>query len=296
MKANPLSDPGTNQQELARTILDSLSAHIAILDKDGYILATNRAWQEFAGANHLEMGNGEIPVNYLEVCDSAVGDSSEEAGRAADGIRAVLNGEQREFLLDYPCHSPNRKRWFYMRVTPIPGGGAMMAVVSHENITALKEAEQALRERERELEEKTMHLEETNTALKVILRQREEDKQELEERMLRNVKELVSPYVDRLKNSNIRAGSRELVDVLDRNLKDIVSPLLQRLAAAKLILTPQEVQVAQLVKDGKSSKEIAGILNVSVTTVSFHRKNLRKKLGLAKTRTNLRTYLLSMEE
>jgi DNA-binding CsgD family transcriptional regulator len=296
MKHNSLLEAGTDQKRLARTILDSLSAHIAILDKDGYILATNKAWREFASSNQLEMRSEAISVNYLEICDSAVGESSEQAGRVAEGIRAVLSGGEKEFLLDYPCHSPDARRWFYMRVTPIPGGGAMRAVVSHENITALKLAEESIRIREQELEEKTRRLEETNTALKVILRQREEDKQLLEERMLRNVKELVKPYVDRLKNSNLKPAGRELVDIIDRSLEDLASPLLQRLSAAKLFLTPQEVQVAQLVKDGKSSKEIAGILNVSVTTVSFHRKNLRKKLGLGNRQTNLRTYLLSMED
>ena len=87
-----------------------------------------------------------------------------------------------------------------------------------------------------------------------------------------------------------------LIDIVDSNLKDIASPLLQRLATAKIILTPQEIQVAALVKEGKPSKEIADVLNVSTSTISFHRKNLRKKLGLGHTRKNLRTHLLSMAD
>ena len=281
---------------LANIILNALSAHIAILDKNGLILKTNRAWQKFADANRMKTLPDASAINYLAVCDMAKGDSSEKAKSVADGIRSVIKGEMDEFLLDYPCHSPTEKRWFYMRVTRISGPGPMRAVVSHENITALKLAEEALIIREQELELKTQHLEEANTALKVLLKQREEDKAELESKVLKNINELISPHVTKLKNKNLKASEKALIDLIDSNLRDIVSPLLQRLANAKIILTPQEIHVAALVREGKSSKEIADVLTVSETTVSFHRKNLRKKLGLDNTRKNLRAYLLSMAD
>ena len=281
---------------LANIILNALSAHIAILDKNGLILKTNRAWQKFADANRMKTLPDASAINYLAVCDMAKGDSSEKAKSVADGIRSVIKGELDEFLLDYPCHSPTEKRWFYMRVTRISGPGPMRAVVSHENITALKLAEEALIIREQELELKTQHLEEANTALKVLLKQREEDKAELESKVLKNINELISPHVTKLKNKNLKASEKALIDLIDSNLRDIVSPLLQRLANAKIILTPQEIHVAALVREGKSSKEIADVLTVSETTVSFHRKNLRKKLGLDNTRKNLRAYLLSMAD
>jgi DNA-binding CsgD family transcriptional regulator len=114
--------------------------------------------------------------------------------------------------------------------------------------------------------------------------------------VLKNINMLISPYVAKLKNKNLKSGERALIDIIDTNLKDIVSPLLQRLVNAKIILTPQEIQIAALVKEGKSSKEIADILTVSETTVSFHRKNLRKKLGLNNSRKNLRAHLMSMDD
>jgi DNA-binding CsgD family transcriptional regulator len=281
---------------LANIILDALSAHIAILDKNGVILKTNRAWQNFADANRLKILADASPLNYLSICDLARGESSEEAKVVAEGIRSVIKGEIKEFLLDYPCHSPSQKRWFYMRVTRIPGRGPMRAVVSHENITDLKLAEEALKIQERDLEAQRTNLEEANTALKVLLKQREQDRVDLENKILKNIRELILPYVAKLKEKSLKTGARTLVDIIDSNLNDIVSPLLQRLATAKIILTPQEIQVAALVKAGKSSKEIADILNVSTTTISFHRKNLRKKLGLDNSRKNLRTHLLSMAD
>jgi DNA-binding CsgD family transcriptional regulator len=281
---------------LANIIFDALSAHIAILDKDGAILKTNQAWQKFADANRMQDAVDAGPINYLSVCDLAKGESSEEAKIVAQGIRSVMDGEINEFLLDYPCHSPSEKRWFYMRVTRIPGDGPMRAVVSHENITALKLAEEALKVQEQDLEAQRKNLEEANTALKVLLKQREEDRVEMENRILQNIKDLIVPYVAKLKDKNLKSGERTLIDIIDANLKDITSPLLRRLTTAKIILTPQEIQVAALVKEGKSSKEIADVLNVSPTTISFHRKNLRKKLGLDNTRKNLRAYLLSMAD
>ncbi|MGD9078424.1 MAG: LuxR C-terminal-related transcriptional regulator [Desulfobacterales bacterium] len=281
---------------LANIIFDALSAHIAILDKDGAILKTNQAWQKFADANRMQDAVDAGPINYLSVCDLAKGESSEEAKIVAQGIRSVMDGEINEFLLDYPCHSPSEKRWFYMRVTRIPGDGPMRAVVSHENITALKLAEEALKVQEQDLEAQRKNLEEANTALKVLLKQREEDRVEMENRILQNIKDLIVPYVAKLKDKNLKSGERTLIDIIDSNLKDITSPLLRRLTTAKIILTPQEIQVAALVKEGKSSKEIADVLNVSPTTISFHRKNLRKKLGLDNTRKNLRAYLLSMAD
>ena len=281
---------------LANIILDALSAHIAILDKNGIILKTNQAWQNFANANRLQIISDASPINYLSICDLAKGESSEEAKIVAEGIRAVINGEEKEFLLDYPCHSPSEKRWFYMRVTRIPGRGPMRAVVSHENITALKLAEEALKIQEQDLEAQRTNLEEANTALKVLLKQREQDRVELENKILKNIRELILPYVAKLKEKNLKTGEKTLIDIIDSNLNDIVSPLLQRLVNAKIILTPQEIQVAALVKAGKSSKEIADILNVSTTTIGFHRKNLRKKLGLDHSRKNLRAYLLSMAD
>jgi DNA-binding CsgD family transcriptional regulator len=107
-------------------------------------------------------------------------------------------------------------------------------------------------------------------------------------------KNLVLPYVERLENTRLKAKDRTLVDIIGTRLHDIISPLLQRFTHAKILLTPQEMQVASLVKDGKTSKEIADVLNVSETTINFHRKNLRVKFSLTNQRTNLRSYLLSI--
>lgn len=279
---------------LAKTVLNSLSAHIAIIDKDGVIVETNHAWQEFA----RRQGDGKaldfIGTNYLEICDAANDEQAEDAHAVAAGIRSVIDGTTEEFLYDYPCHTPDGRHWFYMRAIRMEGGEPLRVIVSHEDITALKETEEALRKSKCALESQKQDLQETNIALKVLLRQREEDKHELEQKVLANIKELVFPYVEKLKRAPLRPRDKEIVGIVENHLNDIISPLLQSLSNLNIILTPQEMQVSVLVKDGKSSKEIADILHVSDATVHFHRKNLRSKFGIKNRSTNLRSYLLTI--
>ena len=97
-----------------------------------------------------------------------------------------------------------------------------------------------------------------------------------------------------MKSAQLKAKDKTLVEIIDTHLQDIMVPLMQNLTNANILLTPQEMQVATLVKDGKTSKEIADILIVSEATVNFHRKNLRVKFGLTNKQTNLRSYLMSL--
>ncbi|UCD78848.1 MAG: helix-turn-helix transcriptional regulator [Desulfobacterales bacterium] len=289
-------EPLSFSDELARTVLNSLSAHIAILDENGVILETNTAWQTYAAKSGMPKTYDHRGVNYIDICDETRGSEAADAGKVAEGIRAVIRGELQEFLFDYPCHSDDGPHWYYMRTIRMAGPGPIRVVVSHEEITDLKLTEEALRKSQEELFEQKQSLEEANIALKVLLKQREEDKRELEKKVLANVKDLVLPYVEKLKNSRLKPKDKTLVEIVETHLNDVISPLLQRFSNAKILLTPQEMQVAALVKDGKTSKEIADILNVSETTVNFHRKNLRVKFGLRNKQTNLRSYLLSMSQ
>jgi len=153
----------------------------------------------------------------------------------------------------------------------------------------------ARRQAERDLSLKSIMLEETNTALSVLLKRREADKTELEEKMLFNVKELVLPYVEMLKQRNIDKELKAYLGVIESNLKEIISPFALRLSSKYLNLTSAELEIASLVKHGKSTKEIASLLNLAEKTIETHRVNIRKKLGLTNKKANLRTFLLSIQ-
>ncbi|NEX22589.1 CBS domain-containing protein [Thiorhodococcus mannitoliphagus] len=139
-------------ERLAQATLDSLSEHLAILDETGKIIAVNRAWRAFAQANPPLSANVCEGANYLEVCRGAYGPDSEEAASVVGGILAVLHGQQDAFELEYPCHSPDERRWFTMRATRFDSAGAPRLVVAHFDITQRRCAEEATREAHRELD------------------------------------------------------------------------------------------------------------------------------------------------
>ena len=161
-------------------------------------------------------------------------------------------------------------------------------------IVERKEAEKKLRKRERELKMKSNNLQEVNTAMKVLLDQREQDRREVEETVMNNVKELLAPYLERLKKTKLTDVQLAHVRVLETNLDNIVSPFLKTLHSRHLNLTPKEIRVASLIKEGRTTKEIAELLGMSVAAVDFHRNNIRKKLGLRNKKANLVSHLASM--
>ncbi len=144
-----------------------------------------------------------------------------------------------------------------------------------------------------QLEEKSDRLQEVNIALKTLLKHRDEDKRALEEAILTNVENLILPYLGRIKNSSLSSTQAALLEVLESHLRELTSEFGKTLALQYRVLTPTEMRVAALVREGKTSKEIAEILCISEKTASFHRNNIRKKLGLRTAGINLRSHLLS---
>lgn len=138
----------TSSEQLALATLDSLSAHIAIVDQDGTILAVNQGWRNFAASNSFVQTGLCEGANYISICSSAQGPDSEEAPAFLSALLAVLSGAATFTSVEYPCHSPVEERWFVASITRLPGRGPARAVVSHENITRYKRMEKALRDSE----------------------------------------------------------------------------------------------------------------------------------------------------
>lgn len=165
-----------------------------------------------------------------------------------------------------------------------------------QEVEERKRAEGALRRSKEALEAQSRHLEEVNTALKVLLKQRDDDKKELQENLLTNVKELIQPYLERLKRGRLPSDQATLVQIIESNLDNIVSPFISRLSSKFFQLTPMEIRVANLVKAGKTNAQIADLLYVSKNTVMFHRFNIRRKLGLKNKKINLASHLMSFDK
>jgi len=163
-----------------------------------------------------------------------------------------------------------------------------------KEIEERKVIEASLRQTEEELRQQSLNLQETNTALKILLKQREQDKEDLEDKVLSNVKELILPYIEKLEHTRLDKSQETYLEILNSNINEIVSPYLKKLSAQFQNFTPMQLQVADLVKAGKTTKEISEVLNLSDRAIEFHRNNIRKKLGLKNKKMNLRTYLLSL--
>jgi DNA-binding CsgD family transcriptional regulator len=163
-----------------------------------------------------------------------------------------------------------------------------------KRVAKLKGVEEELREKHSSLKAKTKELRELNRALRALLTQRDKARRDLEERVLSNVKELVVPYINKLKKSGLDMQQKTYLRILQSNLNDIVSPFVHQLSFRYSALTPTEIQVAQLIREGKTAREIGVMLNSSRRTIESHRQSIRTKLGMKDTKANLRSYLLSI--
>ena len=172
-------------------------------------------------------------------------------------------------------------------------GKPVSASVVATDISDQKQTEMELKEKDKTLEQQAQHLKEVNTALKVLLEHREDEKQKMEENMVANFKRLIFPYIEKLENSKLDQESRTYINIIKSNLMDISSPLVKTLSDKYLAFTPSEIQIADLIKHGKTSKEIAGMLNISPQAVGFHRGNIRKKLDLTNKKISLKSHLQS---
>ena len=185
-----------------------------------------------------------------------------------------------------------RTTWMDLVATAIDYGGETGTLAIAYDITERKKIEKSLLAREQELNDRTQELEEMNAALHVLLKKREADKTALEEKMLLNVKQLIEPYLHNLQQTRLSARQSNLLSIILANTEEIISPFARNVSSIYNKLTPKELQIADLIKQGKTTKEIAGIMSSSVRTVEFHRSNIRQKFGL-KGKANLRTHLLT---
>ena len=162
-----------------------------------------------------------------------------------------------------------------------------------KEIALRKQTEKTLKYREAQLNRRTVRLKDTNTALRVLLENRESAKDELEASMLANINELIIPYLHKLKHNNASTLADHYIGLIETSLNDITSSFSSDLVQKYANLTPTEVQVINLIRQGKTTKEISHYMHTATSTVDFHRANIRKKIGLTGSRVNLQTHFQS---
>jgi PAS domain S-box-containing protein len=292
-------------QEYLKAIMKNTSDYIVIRDKDGFPVLFNSSAEKIAKkALGIDLNSGVKPHKLLT-------DKKEVA--LLDSLhKRALNGEEFKIEYSYPITDEDL-RHFEITFDPVLQDGRVNGFIQvARDITERRKMEEILKKTNDELEkrvkartkelrktnealhEKTLDLQEVNTALKVLLERREKDKEDIGQKVILNVKELMVPYILKLKKGPLTERQQSYLELIESGLQQIISPFSQRLSSRYLSITPGEMRVANLLKEGKTSKEIAEILNSTERAVVAHRSNLRKKLGLKK-KSNLRTYLLSLQ-
>ncbi len=162
------------------------------------------------------------------------------------------------------------------------------------NVIARFIADRKLDDARRELEQKARSLEEMNTALKVLLDHQKREKAEVEKGILANLNILVFPYLEKLRGMAGDSDQEAYLQIIERNLEEIAKPFAKYFSELSTSLTPAEIQIARMIGEDFDTKKISQILNVSESAVSFHRRNIRKKLQLTGRKVNLSAYLQSL--
>jgi PAS domain S-box-containing protein len=191
-------------------------------------------------------------------------------------------------------------QWYELSNLAIPWtDGRLVRLEIAKDITKRKRIEKKQREMTLTLEEKvkerTAELEDMNATLRILLKKREEDKNEIGEKIFANHKLILAPIIQNLKKSLVLESQKNMMDILESELKNIISPFSKKLSDQMVNLTPKEIHIADLVKFGKTNKEISEIMNSSIHTISRHRENIRKKTGLKNKKVNLRSFLSTLE-
>lgn len=271
-----------------RSIFENQLSGIAVTDAEGVFTKVNPAFCRILGYPEAEL------VGCKAVWDVTHPD---DIVPSREGIQRLVRREVTSFTIEKRYLAKSRRvvhALGYAYGLYDEQGKYVGSTASVIDISERKAMEQALRMREHDLEIKTSNLEEANTALKVLLKAREEDKMELEEKVLQNIKDLVVPFLEKLEKSGATEKQHAYIDIIKSNLDEVIAPFSRSLSSRYFNFTPSELQVANLVRQGKTTKEIAEALNSSRRVVEFHRNNIRKKLGLKSRRMNLRSRLLSI--
>ena len=285
-----------NRLIFQQTLIDTIPHPIFFKNEVGRFVGCNRAYErEFGITRDYMIGKTVLDLEYLPIDERQRFQDEDmmvirEAGRKSYEMPIVYADDQTHMTL-YSVDG-------FTLADGNPGGLIGMLVDISERKKAEDELakyreglEKMVEERTRELEGKTKTLEEVNIALKVLLQHREEDKKELEDRFVMNVNNLIIPFAEKMKNTNLDERQLAYLDIIETHLKDITSSMIKKFN--QLNLTPTEVEVAALIKEGKATKEIAKIMGTAASSIDTHRNNIRKKLGISMKNVNLRSHLQS---
>jgi PAS domain S-box-containing protein len=272
------------EAEELRRVLFRLGSPTLHVNSSGRFLDADTSALEFFERTREEMLESSVERDFPPLVAELIKDGSKLAGgRVQLEVDCTVGGHAKSLMLTIiPCDLGDERTCFLLGT----------------DITSQKTLQRELARSERALRRQATILDERNAALRVLLAQREEDRREFEQRIVDNVEQLIEPSLERLSRALRHQPERPEIEALQQNLREIVGPFAQRLMRSggdgRRPLTRREFEIADLVRLGKTTAEIASTLHISQSAVSFHRANIRDKLGLPKGGPQLSTHLAAL--
>ncbi len=279
-----MEDALSESEAKFRALAESAPAAIIIVVGEDFIYV-NPAFETLAGFTKEEA----LSLKFWELIHPDMRELIKERGLARQrGETVPARYELKALIKD------GQERWFDIAASSINYGGQTATLAMAYDITASKQTKDALLVREQELKNKAHDLEEMNAALRVLLKKRDEDKLEFEEKIQFNVKQLIDPYLYDFEKTRLSSRQATLLGIIKNNIDEIISPFARNFASIKYRLTPQEIKIASLIRQGKTTKIIAELMGLSLRTIEFHRTKIRHKMGLKDKTDSLQAYLLNL--
>jgi PAS domain-containing protein/DNA-binding CsgD family transcriptional regulator len=320
-------------KQLLSNLIDFLPDATFAIDKNGkVVIAWNLAIEEMTGIKAEDMigkGNYEYAIPFYGVRKPILIDLALNPNGEIENKYLLDKMEGNVFVTEVDVDFKGECRALWAKAKPLYDGkgNVVGAIESIRDITDRKRMEEALikaheqlelrvaertakleianeylkreiedrKHTEEALEIKSQSLEKANTTLNVVLKRWKENKIEIEQKLLNNVNELIIPYIEKLKECRLDSRSITFLTMLEMNLQDLLSPFMNTQPINGFNFTVKELQIVNLIKGGKSTKEIAELLMMSKKAVDYHRDNIRKKLNLKKKSVNLRSHLSSLQ-
>ena len=264
-----------------KTIFENVSDVILVLDKKKNVFFCSSAFNKLFGYAEKEITGKHIRVIH----------PSDENYHA---FEEKVNPVVKKF-------KSYRGEWDFVRKngTTLKGEVALFAVNNGDSAPAgyiaIMKALINHKETEKSNEMKSKAFEEMNEALKILLAREVEEKKFLEMKIQSNVKDLVLPYIEKLRSTGLTAEQHTYLEIIETTIKNIFSAFLEKMTSKQYHFTPKEIQVSTLIREGKTTKQIADIMKVTRSAIGLHRHHIRNKMGLGKAKINLRSYLLSLQ-
>jgi DNA-binding CsgD family transcriptional regulator len=268
---------------------------VVALDVEGKVIAWNRDMETMTGVragNILRKGDFACGIPFYGYRRPILGSLLLHPDPEVERKYSVLRKEAENVLVgeaEIVGKDAAGSRTVWAKASPLcePGGRVIGVVEIVKDITEQKRVEKELSSLQEQLRRMSRDLGELKTGLKVVLEQRQRDREDFQGDVVANAQTLILPHIARLRSRRLQADQLAYLDLIEANVKSIVSPFLRNAALRHRNLTRREVEVSNMIRQGKTTKEIAELLNLSPRSIDFHRSNLRRKLGVGAARESL---------